>query len=308
MKKLFILNIIIVLCIIMASCGEKTPAIGSGSNDPTVFMTIGGHDVTNDEYRYFYENVKLDFDDNSGDQAITDQAVKTLVRHYAVYDLAKQYNIKFDKEMKAAVDATVTETIESFGGEEGYYAALSESFMTGDCYREILENEQLEMAVRTYLIDDATTDIPADDDAVDSDFAANFVRATHILIAHTNGSTNEENRKFAQELRDRITNGEDFDTLMKEYGQDIGINYKHGYYMTHGLYDEKFESAAYSLEVGEISDVVESGAGFHIVKRLPLETEYLYDNYEDIRYIYKNRVINERLDAIAEGLSVEYVE
>ena len=306
MKKLYI--IVIVLCIVITSCGEKTPPIGGGSTDSTVFMTIGGNDVTNDEYRYFYENTKLDLDENSGDAAIIDQVVKTLVRHYAVYDLAKNYKIKFDDDMKAAVDAIVTETIESFGGEEGYYAALSENFMTGDCYREILENEQLEMAVRTHLLDDATSDIPSDDEAVDSDFAANFVRVTHILIAHNNGSTNEENRKFAQELRDRITNGEDFDTLLKEYGQDIGINYKHGYYITHGLYEETFEATAYALEVDEISDVVETPAGFHIVKRLPLETQYLYDNYEDIRYIYKNRVINERLDAIAEGLSVEYVE
>ena len=293
MKKLLI--IAVVLCIMMVSCGEK--------HDENTFMVIGGHDVTNDEYTYFYENTKLDF---AGTGDVSDMVLKTLVRHYAVYDMAEQYKIKLNDDMKAVIDATVTETIESFGGEEGYNAALSDNFMTGDCYRKLLENEQLEIALREYLLNEFTSDIPADDKTIDSDFAANFVRATHILIVHNNGSTNEENRKFAQELRDRITNGEDFDTLLKEYGQDIGINYKNGYYMTRGMYDEKFEDTAYSLAIDEISGVVESSSGFHIVKRLPLETEYLYNNFDDIRYIYKNRVINERLDAIAAAMSVEY--
>lgn len=304
MKKI----IVIVLCIaVLISCGDK----GSGSNDDRTILVIGGHDVTYDEYLYFYQNTKLDLeysDPNYEKRELLDTVKSTLVRHYAVYNLAEQYDIELTSDMEKAVDEEVEYTIEAFGGKDEYYNQLALNNMTGDCYRKILEINQIEIAVREYLMDEFTSDIPSDDEIVEDDFNKNFVRATHILITKNNGNTDEVNRNHAEELSNRIKNGEDFDELQKKYGEDIGIDYKNGYYMTHGLYNETFENTAYSLDVNEISGVVESSVGFHIIKRLPLDINYLYNNYEDIRYIYKNRVVNERLDAIAETLSVEYTD
>ena len=295
MKKLLLAILILCITITAVSCGEK--------HDENTVMVIGGHDVTADEYTYFYENTKID---HGAD--VDSKLLAVLKRYCAVYTLAEQYNIELTKEMNIEIDEEIESTIESFGGEEGYNAALLDTFMTGDIYREILENEQLEIAVRQYLSNEMTSDIDADDEAVEADFNLNFVRATHILIVHNNGFTVDENRELAEELRTRITNGEDFTDLQKEYGQDIGIDYTNGYYLTRGLYNETFEDTAYSLNIDEISDVVESSVGFHIIKRMPLDINYLYNNFEDIRYIYKNRVINERLDGTAGTLSVEYTE
>ena len=300
MKKIFL--IVIILCTVMTavSCGEK--------HDENTVVIIGGHDVTRDEYEYFYINTKADLGTDIDNKALTDKVLATLKRHYAVYSLAEKYDLKLTKEMKDAVNEKIEETIDSFGGENEYNNQLSMNYMTGDIYREILEIEQLEIALREYLFNEFTSDIDADDEAVEADFNANFVRATHILIVHNNGFTDKENRELAEELRNRITNGEDFTDLQKEYGQDIGIDYTNGYYLTQGLYNETFEDTAYSLGIDEISGVVESSVGFHIIKRMPLDINYLYNNFEDIRYIYKNRVVNERLDADAETLSVEYTE
>jgi Parvulin-like peptidyl-prolyl isomerase len=281
--------------ITVISCGEK--------HDENTVIIIGGHDVTRDEYTYFYENTKLDHNSD-----VDSNLLDTLKRYCAVYTLAKQCGVKLTEEMNAAIDEEIQVTIDSFGGEEGYNAALLETFMTADVYRKILENEELEIAVREYLTNEFTSNIKADDAAVEADFNANFVRATHILIVRNNGLTDEENRKLAEDLHARILNGEDFETLQKEYGQDIGIDYKNGYYITRGMFNEAFEDTAYALKDNEMSGVVESSVGFHIIKRLPLEIEYLYSRFEDVRYIYKNRVINERLDDIAGKLSVEYIE
>lgn len=306
MKKL----LLILLCVMLVSCGGK---IGGGNNDERIVLTIDGHDVTYDEYRYFFMNMKNEFDSGNtsywtpdNERILRDTVVKTIIRHYSVYNLAEQYKIKFDNDMKTAVDDEIKYTIESFGGDEEYYKALEENYMTGDCYRNILEVTQLEIAVREYLIDEFKSDIMADDSTVEDDFNKNFVRVTHILIVHDNGLSYEQNKELAEELSNRITDGEDFDELLKSHGQDIGIDYKNGYYLTRGLYNETFENTAYSLNIGEISGVVESSVGFHIIKRLPLDINYLYDNFEEIRYIYKNRIINERLDKIAENLEVDY--
>ena len=295
MKKLLFTILILCVMITVISCGEK--------HDENTVIIIGGHDVTRDEYTYFYENTKLDHNSD-----VDSNLLDTLKRYCAVYTLAKQCGVKLTEEMNAAIDEEIQVTIDSFGGEEGYNAALLETFMTADVYRKILENEELEIAVREYLTNEFTSNIKADDAAVEADFNANFVRATHILIVRNNGLTDEENRKLAEDLHARILNGEDFETLQKEYGQDIGIDYKNGYYITRGMFNEAFEDTAYALKDNEMSGVVESSVGFHIIKRLPLEIEYLYSRFEDVRYIYKNRVINERLDDIAGKLSVEYIE
>lgn len=306
MKKL----LLILLCVILVSCSGN---VGGGSNDDRVVLKIDGHDVTYDEYRYFFMNMKneLDGGDTSywtsdNERILRDTVMETIIRHYSVYNLAEQYKIKFDNDMKTAVDDEIKYTIDSYGGDDGYYMALEENYMTGDCYRNILEISQLEIAVRDYLIDEFTSDIMADDATVEKDFNANFARATHILIQHNNDTEYEQNKELAEELSNRISNGEDFDELLISHGQDIGIDYENGYYLTHGMYNETFENTVYSLNIDEISEVIESAVGFHIIKRLPLDINYLYDNYEEIRYIYKNRIINERLDKIAETLKVDY--
>ena len=53
---------------------------------------------------------------------------------------------------------------------------------------------------------------------------------------------------------------------------------------------------------GERSGVVETGVGFHIVKRLAIDPEYVDANFETLRYYYLNRAFNEMLAARAESL------
>ena len=63
-----------------------------------------------------------------------------------------------------------------------------------------------------------------------------------------------------------------FDELMNEYSEDGGLaGNPDGYTATPGEMVPAFEETAFSLEIGEISDVVESDYGYHIILRLPLD-------------------------------------
>jgi parvulin-like peptidyl-prolyl isomerase len=89
---------------------------------------------------------------------------------------------------------------------------------------------------------------------------ANKIHCAHILV---------EKLSLAQELKTKIAKGESFANLAKEYsidsskkrGGDLG-------YFTRGTMVLEFEKAAFSLEKGQVSDIVKTQFGYHIIKRL----------------------------------------
>ncbi len=80
--------------------------------------------------------------------------------------------------------------------------------------------------------------------------------------------TKEEARKKAQAILDRIRKGEDFAKLAEENSADPSSKTKGGDlgYFPKGMMDPKFEEAAFTLKPGEMSELVESSHGFHIIK------------------------------------------
>jgi len=90
----------------------------------------------------------------------------------------------------------------------------------------------------------------------------------------------EEKLRVKQELlklRKRILNGESFSTMAILYSEDPGSAKKGGelgYYGRGQLYPE-FEAAAYKLKPGEISDVVETKAGYHIIQMIDRKGDYI---------------------------------
>ncbi len=99
------------------------------------------------------------------------------------------------------------------------------------------------------------------------------VKARHILIRPKPGADNaeqakEDARKKTEEILDRISAGEDFASLAEEFSQDSGSAVKGGDlgYFREGQMVKPFEEAAFSLSKGEVSDVVETRYGFHLIK------------------------------------------
>jgi len=83
-------------------------------------------------------------------------------------------------------------------------------------------------------------------------------------------------------LRNRILKGESFATLAILYSEDLGSAKKGGELGMYGrgeLYPE-FESVAYGLKEGEISGIVETEAGYHIIQMIEKK-----DNFINVRHI-----------------------
>jgi peptidyl-prolyl cis-trans isomerase C len=103
------------------------------------------------------------------------------------------------------------------------------------------------------------------------------VRASHILIKvdkSADASQKELARKKIEEIQQKIKDGGDFAALAKEFSQcpssakggDLG-------YFRRGQMVKPFEDAAFSLKAGEVSDIVETQFGYHIIKVVDKKAE-----------------------------------
>ncbi len=102
--------------------------------------------------------------------------------------------------------------------------------------------------------------------------------ARHILVAYQGGMragahitrTKAEAKARAEEAKERALAGEDFAVLATEYSDDPGSAADGGNLgrFTRGQMVPVFSDAAFRLEPGGVSDVVESEFGFHVIQRV----------------------------------------
>jgi len=95
------------------------------------------------------------------------------------------------------------------------------------------------------------------------------VRISHILMSVEPGAAAVEvARKKIEDLKARLEKGEDFEELARQYSEDPGSASSGGDLglMERGDLVKEFEEVAYALNPGEISDIVRSRFGFHIIQ------------------------------------------
>lgn len=133
-------------------------------------------------------------------------------------------------------------------------------------------------------------DFGISEEEIKKEYKDNYICAKHILVLTTNPETreplsleerNKASEKAAYALR-KLKAGVSFDEVMLEFGQDPGVEYnKDGYVFTKGEMIEDFENAAFSLRIGEMTGIVQSELGYHIIKRveLPEMTQDIYKGF-----------------------------
>ncbi|MCF8110499.1 MAG: peptidylprolyl isomerase [Desulfobacteraceae bacterium] len=135
------------------------------------------------------------------------------------------------------------------------------------------------------------------------------VRASHILIR-----TDEENKAKAREkireVKQKLEDGEDFSELAREYsddpsgesGGDLG-------YFSRGQMVKNFEEAAFELQPGEVSDIVETRFGYHLIKledKKDKGVKPLAEVRDSIRKNLEQKKMMQKLEPYIESLKEKY--
>lgn len=150
----------------------------------------------------------------------------------------------------AAADADLTAFYEANGIDEAYIKSQIESKL----YTEEFERQ-------------VYTEVESDTANLESlyDTYPLQVDASHILVAEA---------ALADEIKGKIAAGEDFAELAKQYSVDTGSAQTGGALglFGRGTMVEEFEKAAFALKAGEVSEVIQSQFGYHIIKVHDVQT------------------------------------
>ena len=149
-----------------------------------------------------------------------------------------------------------------------------------------------------------------------ADYYKDEVKASHILISTVDDNGKElseakkkEAKKKAEEVLKKAKSGEEFSELAKEYSDDPGSAANGGDlgYFTKGQMVQPFEEAAFSLKSGEISGLVESEYGYHIIKVYDkIDKQLTFDEVKDeINKTLTEDKYMESIEAITKKAKVE---
>ena len=208
-------------------CAGLSMIAGAQESDP-VLMTINGKEITKSEFEYIYhKNNRQQVDTNSIDEYLP---------------LFINYKLKVDAAEKAGIDTTAAFRTEL----NGYRDELAKPYLID---REMEEK----------LLHEAYDRLKVN------------VEISHILFSTMNlpdAAAREEVRRKATEVMQQAREGADFAKLAEQYSDDPSAKGRGGYlgYVKGGRLIYPFEKVAFSMKPGEVSDLVETRFGYHIIK------------------------------------------
>lgn len=310
MKKITSVLSLLLVCILLCSCGAFQV------KNVSVIASVNGEDILEEEFNYFLLVAQQTILANAGESALAEDFWTTteidgktageLAKENAL-DEAIKYTLISQKAKALGLSAETGEATEQISAALSSAQTLIDQYgLSKDAIKSVLQKLYLESMMLQKFADDGEIDISEEN--LRKTYEENFRTVKHILISLTDpndGSemyTSEEAYQMAVFAKDQLDNGEDFDELMNSVSMDPGLTQApDGYtFANNGTMVASFETAAFSIEIGEISDIVPSSYGYHILKREPLISYEKFLETNDVSSIsaiielsYEDNLVNE---------------
>ena len=217
-------------------------------------------------------------------QAVREGVTELVKQQLVVENLARDHGIALTDEEQAQLAAEQEEIVAMYGDEAGFNAELAKLGLRPETFARIRLMERLYTKLHESVSTPGSALYPSDEQLLSAAQEREFVTADHILLSTMDPTTGTaaddetvaQKRATAEDLLRQLRESEDpitlFAALADQYSEDPGrAVYPDGYTFSHGEMMPAFEEAAYALGENEISDIVETDYGFHILLRRPLD-------------------------------------
>ena len=298
---------------------------GNGASADLVAYWIG-YDVSYlNSYMQYYTGSSINWDDTLSDGMSVADYVKASVlssvkQHLVLENLASKYDVTLTAEQEAAMAESDQSYIDQYGSEEAFEAEIAKLGMRRETYDRVARSNYLYQNLYQLYNTEGSALYASDEDLAVYAANQNYITADHILLSTKDLTTGEaltdeqkaEKKALAEEIKQKLDACEGdideltalFQELADQYSEDPGREtYPTGYTFTTGSMVQEFEDAAYALSEGEVSEVVESSFGYHILLRLPLDKSAAAG---EVREEYFTNFIAEQVDAATMATSADY--
>lgn len=300
MKKFLALTISALLCLgAVAGCQKDDKNAATESTEEkkeNVIATIGEFDITSDVLNFYLQSAVNQIQQETGSEpgwedivvsggltahdAVITKALEYVKEEYSLILEAKSLDLYSDERNEKFINSYIEYY---FGGEDYFNQTLAEY---GYDYNAAVNSLT---AMNSYQVIAANEYSEADAESKFEEIYNNgdYYMAKHILITFEGRDDENQALEEANKAYERATNGENFEDLIEELGEDPGQDAEYGYMFTDGEMVDEFENAVKNLKAGEISKPVKTDYGYHVIKRydIPKKGDALYDEY-----VYEIRV------------------
>jgi peptidyl-prolyl cis-trans isomerase C len=217
------------------------------------------------------------------------------------------------KDLDTQIDEKIKELKSGFPEEGEFETALSQQGMSvADLRAKLSDSVRINHLMETKV----PSGPGVSDEEIKAFYKANeekfvepeMVKASHILVRVDPGAdtaTREAARKKSEALLKRLRGGEDFSEVAKANSDDPSVSENGGSlgFFARQQMVPQFSDAAFALKPGELSDVVESPVGFHIIRAEEKKPEKR-QSYEEI----KERIAQYLQATASQGKMAEYIQ
>ncbi len=227
---------------------------------------------------------------------IKEKAVDDAVSEAILIVKGAENGVTLDENEKQQISSQLAGISSSYGEDGFTLRARTMGIPSIKQYSKMYEKIMTVQKVQDDMAANPDNYYPEDKSVLNDYVQSDKASAKHILIStQATGDETvdvEEKRALAQSILDRINAGEDFDALRDEFDEDPGQT-TDGYTFISGEMMPEFEEAAFALKIDEVSGIVETSYGFHIIKRIPgsFELENYWKNDDSVKIKVNERKI-----------------
>jgi peptidyl-prolyl cis-trans isomerase C len=298
-----------------APAAAEPPAKPVPAQLPPVVARVNGEPIDKAEFEKALKNVE----GRAGGPVPPDQRDRV---YRGVLDQLISYRLLMQETRSrkievpdAEIEARIAQIKQQFPSEDEFKKQLAERNMTVEGLRADAKSD---MQVAKMLETEVNTKVAVQPADVDTFYQQNpdkfqqpeRVRASHILIRteeNADAKAKEAAKAKATDVLKQVKSGKDFAELAKQHSQDPGSAVQGGDlgFFQQGQMVGAFERAAFALKPGEVSEIVETPFGFHIIKmaeKQPARTVPIAEVKPQIEQFLQNQQRQQKTQAFIESL------